>query len=57
MGVYHNVSKKYLHRYMWQFDFMWNHRKVNDGERTTNLVRVIEGKRLMYKLPTQGIAS
>jgi hypothetical protein len=51
MGVYHNVSKEYLHRYLWQFDFIWNHRKLNDGERTTRLIRSTEGKRLMYKPP------
>lgn len=51
MGVYHNVSKKYLHRYIWQFDFIWNNRKLNDGERTAELMRVTEGRRLMYKAP------
>jgi len=53
MGVYHNVSKKYLHRYIWQFDFIWNNRKLNDGERTAALIRVTEGKRLMYKGPKE----
>jgi len=51
MGVYHNVSKEYLHRYLWQFDFTWNHRKLNDGERTVLAIRAAEGKRLMYKQP------
>jgi transposase-like protein len=51
MGVYHNVSKDYLHRYIWQFDFVWNNRKLNDGERTAELIRVTEGKRLMYRPP------
>jgi len=54
MGVYHNVSKDYLHRYLWQFDFIWNNRELNDGERTTRLIRVTEGKRLMYKAPQRG---
>ena len=49
MGVYHNVSKEYLHRYIWQFDFVWNNRKSNDGERIVQLIRSMEGKRLMYK--------
>jgi transposase-like protein len=49
VGIYHNVSRKYLHRYLWQFDFLWNHRKLNDGERTELVVRGAEGKRLMYK--------
>jgi transposase-like protein len=50
-GVYHNVSKEYLHRYIWQFDFMWNGRKLNDGERTALAIRNAEGKRMMYRPP------
>jgi transposase-like protein len=52
-GVYHNVSKKYLHRYLWQFDFIWNNRQLNDGERTVRLIKSVEGKRLMYKAPKE----
>jgi transposase-like protein len=48
-GVYHNVSKQYLHRYLWQFDFVWNTRKMNDGERTVAAIQSAEGKRLTYK--------
>jgi transposase-like protein len=51
VGVYHNVSKEYLHRYIWQFDFMWNGRKLNDGERTVLAIRCAEGKRMMYRPP------
>jgi transposase-like protein len=51
VGVYHNVSKEYLHRYIWQFDFMWNGRKLNDGERTVLAIRSAEGKRMMYRPP------
>ena len=53
VGVYHNVSKEYLHRYLWQWDFCWNNREMNDGERTTAAIRSAEGKRLMYKQPTE----
>ncbi|HEX4032703.1 MAG TPA: IS1595 family transposase [Terracidiphilus sp.] len=49
IGVYHNVSREYLHRYLWQFDFVWNSRKLNDGERTILAVKSAEGKRMMYK--------
>ena len=49
MGIYHSVSKEYLHRYLWQFDFMWNARKFNDGERTIMAIKLAEGKRLVYK--------
>jgi hypothetical protein len=45
------VSKEYLHRYLWQFDFLWNARKMNDGERTAVAMKLAEGKRLMYKQP------
>ncbi len=49
IGIYHNVSREYLHRYLWQFDFLWNNRKLNDGERTVLAVRAAEGRRLMYR--------
>ncbi|HEY1759255.1 MAG TPA: IS1595 family transposase [Bryobacteraceae bacterium] len=51
MGIYHNVSKEYLHRYLWQFDFVWNGRHMNDGERVESAIKSAEGKRLMYKTP------
>jgi transposase-like protein len=49
VGIYHNVSREYLHRYLWQYDFLWNNRKLNDGERTIVAVKSTEGKRLTYK--------
>lgn len=52
VGIYHNVSTEYLHRYLWQSDFMWNTRKMNDGERTIAAIKASEGKRLMYRQPT-----
>jgi len=52
IGTYHNVSKEYLHRYLWQFDFVWNTRKMNDGERTISAIKSAEGKRLMYSEAT-----
>ena len=51
IGIYHNVSREYLHRYLWQFDFLWNNRQMNDGERTIAAIKAAEGKRLMYKDP------
>jgi len=51
VGIYHNISREYLHRYLWQFDFLWNNRQLNDGERTILGVKSAEGKRLMYKDP------
>lgn len=52
IGIYHNVSREYLHRYLWQFDFVWNHRELNDGERVIIAVKAAEGKRLMYRSPS-----
>ncbi len=52
-GIYHAVSKQYLHRYLWQFDFMWNNRYANDGERTVLAIRAAEGRRLMYREPRE----
>ncbi len=52
VGIFHNVSREYLHRYLWQFDFLWNNRELNDGERTMLAIKSAEGKRLMYKEPT-----
>lgn len=51
IGIYHNISRDYLHRYLWQFDFLWNNRQLNDGERTIAAIRGAEGKRLMYTDP------
>ena len=51
VGIYHNVSREYLHRYLWHFDFLWNNRQLNDGERTILAIQSAEGKRLMYKPP------
>jgi transposase-like protein len=50
-GVYHNVSKRHLHRYLAEFDYRWNSRKIDDGERTIRAMKRGEGKRLMYREP------
>jgi len=48
-GVYHHVGQQHLHRYLSEFDFRYNTRRITDGERTTKLIRQVHGKRLMYK--------
>jgi transposase-like protein len=49
IGTYHHVSKKHLHRYLDEFDFRFNARKISDGERTVKAIESVGGKRLMYK--------
>jgi hypothetical protein len=48
-GVYHHVSKKHLHRYLGEFDFRYNGRRITDGERAEGAIKGAEGKRLMYR--------
>lgn len=48
IGTFHNVSRKHLHRYVSEFEFRWNTRKMNDGQRLGALIRASEGKRLTY---------
>jgi ISXO2-like transposase domain len=47
-GVYHQVGRKHLHRYLAEFDFRYNNRKVTDGERAQLALKGFEGKRLTY---------
>lgn len=51
-GTFHSVSKKHLHRYVSEFEFRYNHRKMDDGARTVAAIRGAEGKRLCYRAPT-----
>jgi transposase-like protein len=54
-GVFHQLSKKHLHRYCTEFGFRWNRRRISDGERMVDAIRGAEGKRLMYKNPRGGL--
>jgi transposase-like protein len=48
-GTYHHVGQQHLHRYLDEFDFRYNTRKITDGERTVAAIQRVSGKRLMYK--------
>jgi transposase-like protein len=48
-GIFHAVSKKHLHRYCGEFEFRWNHRQQNDGNRTVAAIESAIGKRLSYE--------
>jgi transposase-like protein len=52
-GIFHQLSKKHLHRYCNEFGFRWDHRKVTDGERMVAAINGIEGKRLFYSEPLE----
>jgi transposase-like protein len=48
-GTYHHVSEHHLHRYLSEFDFRYNARKIKDGQRTERAFAQVAGKRLMYR--------
>ncbi len=55
-GTFHSISRTHLHRYVSEFTFRYNTRKLDDGERTMQAIRGAEGKRLMvgYRQPRAG---
>ena len=48
-GTFHHISKRHLPKYCDEFSFRWNWRNVDDGNRTEQAVKGIQGKRLMYR--------
>lgn len=48
-GTYQHVSPKHLKRYVGEFDFRYNGRKLTDSERAAIALKGIEGKRLTYR--------
>ncbi|WP_336987664.1 IS1595 family transposase [Altererythrobacter aquiaggeris] len=48
-GTHHHVSRQHLDLYAAEIDFKYNTRASTDGERTSEGIRRIEGKRLMYR--------
>jgi transposase-like protein len=51
-GVYQHCGEAHLHRYLAEFDFRYNHRAklgINDTERSQEIARGTEGKRLTYR--------
>jgi transposase-like protein len=49
VGTFHHVGEQHLHRYVNEFDFRYNNRKVSDAERTVEALKQIGGKRLTYR--------
>ena len=52
-GAFHNISEAHLHRYLSEFDFRHNTRKLSDAERAEELLRGAKGKRLYYQQPSE----
>jgi len=50
-GAHHSISEAHLPRYLAEWDFKWNTRKLKDGERVALALRGAEGKRLTYRQP------
>ena len=48
-GTYHSISEQHLHRYLSEFDFRYNGRRISDAERTAKALAGIVGKRLTYR--------
>ena len=53
VGVYHHVSPAHLKRYVGEFDFRYNTRKITDGERADEALIGAKGKRLTYRRTDQ----
>jgi transposase-like protein len=51
VGTFHHVGKGHLGKYVSEFEFRYNARKVEDKDRPTLIVNGAEGKRLTYKQP------
>jgi transposase-like protein len=48
-GTFHSISKKHLHRYLSEFQYRYNTRDVDDGERFRRMVKSAVGRRLTYQ--------
>ena len=48
-GAHHSISEAHLPRYLMEWDFKFNTRKISDGERAALALRGAEGKRLTYR--------
>jgi hypothetical protein len=52
-GTHISISEAHLPRYLAEWVFKWNTRKMNDGERAAKALKGIEGKRLTYRIPRE----
>jgi len=52
-GTHHSISEAHLSRYLAEWDFKWNTRKITDGERAAIALKGAEGRRLTYHQPNE----
>lgn len=55
-GVYQHCGEAHLHRYLAEFEFRYNRRSklgIEDTERAEEAIRGAEGKRLLYRQPSE----
>jgi len=57
VGTFHHVGKGHLGKYVSEFEFRYNVRKLADKERPGLIVAGAEGKRLTYKQPAGASAN
>jgi hypothetical protein len=50
-GAFHHISAKHMQRYLEEFDFRWNRRRMTDSDRLLEAVAGTESARLYYRLP------
>lgn len=50
-GVYHHIGRKNVGRYVDEFTYRYNTRKMSDAARAELMVTKAEGKRLLYRQP------
>jgi hypothetical protein len=50
-GLDHDESKEHLHRYVTEFAFRFNGRKLDDGEQTVKAIRGAEDTGLLRRVP------
>ena len=48
-GTFHSVSRKHLPNYLNEFEFRYNTREMDDGNRISAAIRQVDGKRLEYR--------
>jgi hypothetical protein len=48
-GIYQHCKSQHLKCYLYEFDFRYNNRFINDSERTVELLAGAFGKRLKYR--------